>query len=74
MRTSEFYVLVVAFGLFQISITVMLLQTIPLMADAGYSRIVAASMVPLASVPAFFSKPFHRPWDTHSGTVEAHKL
>ena len=58
MRTSEFYVLVVAFGLFQISITVMLLQTIPLMTDAGYSRIVAASMVPLASVPAFFSKPF----------------
>lgn len=58
MRTSEFYVLVVAFGLFQISITVMLLQTIPLMTDAGYSRMVAAGMVPLASVPAFFSKPF----------------
>ncbi len=58
MRTSEFYVLVAAFGLFQISITVMLLQTIPLMTDAGYSRIVAAGMVPLASVPAFFSKPF----------------
>ncbi len=58
MRTSEFYVLVIAFGLFQISITVMLLQTIPLMTDAGYSRMVAAGMVPLASLPAFFSKPF----------------
>ncbi len=58
MRTGEFYVLVVAFGLFQISITVMLLQTIPLMTDAGYSRMTAAGMVPLASVPAFFSKPF----------------
>ncbi len=58
MRTGEFYVLVVAFGLFQISITVMLLQTIPLMTDAGYSRMTAASMVPLASVPAFLSKPF----------------
>jgi len=58
MRTSEFYILVIAFGLFQISITVMLLQTIPLMTDAGYSRMVAAGMVPLASVPAFFSKPF----------------
>ena len=58
MRTSEFYILVVAFGLFQISITVMLLQTIPLLTDAGYSRLVAASMVPLASLPAFFSKPF----------------
>ena len=29
MRTSTFYTLVLAFGLFQISITVMLLQTIP---------------------------------------------
>lgn len=58
MRTSEFYFLVVAFGLFQISITVMLLQTIPLMTDAGYSRTVASLMISLASVPAFLSKPF----------------
>jgi sugar phosphate permease len=57
MRTSTFYFLVLAFGLFQISITVMLLQTIPLMTDAGYSRLVASSMISLASVPAFFSKP-----------------
>ncbi len=58
MRTSEFYFLVLAFGLFQISITVMLLQTIPLMTDAGYSRPIAAGMISLASVPAFLSKPF----------------
>lgn len=58
MRTSSFYFLVLAFGLFQISITVMLLQTIPLMTDAGYSRLVASTMISLASVPAFFSKPF----------------
>jgi cyanate permease len=58
MRTSSFYFLVLAFGLFQISITVMLTQTIPLMTDAGYSRLVASSMISLASVPAFFSKPF----------------
>jgi OFA family oxalate/formate antiporter-like MFS transporter len=57
MRTSTFYFLVLAFGLFQISITVMLLQTIPLMTDAGYSRLVASTMISLASVPAFFSKP-----------------
>ncbi len=57
MRTSTFYTLVLAFGLFQISITVMLLQTIPLMTDAGYSRFVASSMISLASVPAFLSKP-----------------
>lgn len=58
MRSSSFYFLVLAFGLFQISITVMLLQTIPLMTDAGYSRLIASSMISLASVPAFFSKPF----------------
>ena len=46
-----------AFGLFQISITVMLLQTIPFMTDAGYPRLVAASMISLTSIPAFLSKP-----------------
>ncbi len=58
MRTSSFYFLVLAFGLFQISITVMLIQTIPLMTDAGYSRLIASSMISLSSVPAFLSKPF----------------
>lgn len=57
MRTSSFYFLVLAFGLFQISITVMLTQTIPLMTDANYSRLVASSMISLASIPAFLSKP-----------------
>lgn len=57
MRTVRFYLLVLAFGLFQISITVMLLQTIPFMTDAGFSRITAASMLSLASLPAFLSKP-----------------
>ncbi len=57
MRTASFYLLVLAFGLFQISITVMLIQTIPLMTDAGYSRLVASSMISISSVPAFFSKP-----------------
>lgn len=57
MRTLQFYLLVLAFGLFQISITVMLLQTIPFLTDAGFSRLTAASMLSLASVPAFLSKP-----------------
>lgn len=57
MRTTRFYLLVLAFGLFQISITVMLLQTIPFMTDAGFSRLTAASMLSLASLPAFVSKP-----------------
>lgn len=58
MRTSSFYFLVLAFGLFQISITTMLIQTIPLMTDAGYSRLIASTMISIASVPAFLSKPF----------------
>lgn len=58
MRTSTFYFLVLAFGLFQISITVMLVQTIPLMTDAAYSRSVASLMISLSSIPAFLSKPF----------------
>ena len=45
MRTISFYLLVLAFGLFQISITAMLTQTIPLMTDAGYSRLFASSMI-----------------------------
>ncbi|MDT8428378.1 MAG: MFS transporter [Pseudomonadales bacterium] len=58
MRTGRFYALVLAFGLFQISVTVMLLQTIPYMTDAGYPRLLAAGMISLTSVPAFLSKPF----------------
>jgi len=58
MRTGRFYALVLAFGLFQISITVMLLQTVPFMTDAGYPRLLAASMISLTSMPAFISKPF----------------
>lgn len=57
MRTSSFYLLVLAFGFFVITIQVMLLQTIPLMTDAGYSRTTAAFMIVLASIPAFISKP-----------------
>jgi MFS family permease len=57
IRSPSFYALVIAFGLFQISITVMLLQSIPLMTDAGYTRFIASAMISLASVPAFLSKP-----------------
>jgi OFA family oxalate/formate antiporter-like MFS transporter len=57
LRTTSFYMLVLAFGLFLITISVMLLQTIPYMTDAGYSRATAALMITVASVPAFLSKP-----------------
>lgn len=57
IRTTSFYLLVLAFGLFSITIQVMLLQTVPFMTDAGYSRTTAAMMITLASVPALLSKP-----------------
>lgn len=57
LRTSAFYLLVVAFGMFVVTIGVMLLQTVPFMTDAGYSRSEASFMVTLASIPALVSKP-----------------
>ncbi len=57
VRTSTFYMLVVAFGLFVITIQVMLIQTVPLMTDAGFDRNTAALMITVASVPALLSKP-----------------
>jgi len=57
LRTTAFYMLVLAFGLFVVTISVMLLQTIPYMTDAGYARTTASLMITVTSVPAFFSKP-----------------
>ncbi len=58
MRTSSFYFLVIAFGMFGVTIGVMLLQTIPFMTDAGYGRNTASLMITVASIPALVSKPF----------------
>lgn len=57
MRTSTFYLIALAFGLFAISIPVMLLQTIPFMTDAGYGRTTASLMITLTSIPALLTKP-----------------
>ncbi|MGI8551125.1 MAG: MFS transporter [Dehalococcoidia bacterium] len=57
MRTAAFYLIVIAFGLFGLSISVMLLQTIPFMTDAGYSRSTASLMISLTSIPALLTKP-----------------
>ena len=57
LRSSAFYLLIVAFGLFVINIGVMLLQTVPYMTDAGYDRATAAAMIVAASVPAMLAKP-----------------
>lgn len=57
MKTRTFYMLVLAFALFSITIQVMLLQTVPFMSDAGYPRTTAALMITVTSVPALLAKP-----------------
>jgi len=58
LGTTSFYILVIAFGMFGVTIGVILLQTIPFMTDAGYGRNTASLMITVASVPALISKPF----------------
>jgi sugar phosphate permease len=57
LRTRAFYLLVLGFGMFAITNGVMLLQTIPFVTDAGYSRSRGALMLVMASVPALVTKP-----------------
>jgi MFS family permease len=57
LRTPSFYFVVLAFGLFALSIGVMLLQTIAFLTDAGYSRATASLMMTLTSIPALVTKP-----------------
>ena len=71
LRTASFYFLVLAFGMFGLTIGVMLLHTIPFMTDAGYSRSTAAWMITLASIPALASKPF---WGILMDRWDAKKL
>jgi sugar phosphate permease len=71
VRTPVFYLLVVAFGMFAVSIGVMLLQTIPFMEDAGYDEGTAALMITVASVPALLAKPL---WGAFIDRTEPNKL
>ncbi|MGI8925765.1 MAG: MFS transporter [Tepidiformaceae bacterium] len=71
LGTAAFYLLVVAFGTFGVTIGVMLLQTIPFMTDAGYSRGTASLMITVASVPALVSKPF---WGYLIDKMDARRL
>jgi sugar phosphate permease len=71
LRSPQFYLMVLAFGMFAVSIGVMLLQTIPFMEDAGYSKGTAALMITIASVPALISKPI---WGIFIDRVEPKRL
>src|SRR5206468_6330898 len=57
IRTPAFYLVVLAFGLGGLAIIVPLVQGIPFMTDAGYSRGVASFMIVLTSIPSMLTKP-----------------
>jgi MFS transporter, OFA family, oxalate/formate antiporter len=57
LRSTSFYLLVTAFGLFFVNIGVVLLQTIPFLTDSGFSRTEASLMIAVTSVPSLLSKP-----------------
>ena len=71
LRTPAFYLVVFGFGLGALSIGVMLVQTIPFMTDAGYSRGVAALMITITSIPSMLSKPV---WGMLIDKADARKL
>lgn len=57
LRTPAFYLIVFGFGFGALSIGVMLVQAVPFMEDAGYTRKVGAGMILLTSIPSLLSKP-----------------
>ncbi|MEX2373750.1 MAG: MFS transporter [Dehalococcoidia bacterium] len=71
LRTRAFYLVVFAFGLGGLSIGVMLIQTIPFLTDAGYSRTFAALMITVTSVPSLLSKPV---WGYFIDRADAQRL
>lgn len=71
LRTSAFYLVVFAFGLGGLSIGVMLIQTIPFLTDAGYSRTFASLMITVTSVPSLLAKPV---WGYFIDRADAQRL
>lgn len=58
VRTMAFYLTVFSFGFGGLAIIVPVIQGIPFMTDAGYSRSVASLMIVLTSIPSMLTKPF----------------
>ncbi len=71
LRSRAFYLIVFAFGLGGLSIGVMLIQTIPFLTDAGFSRTFAALMITVTSVPSLISKPI---WGYFIDRADAQRL
>ena len=57
VRTTALYIVVLAFGLSGLSVSMMLVQTIPFLTDEGFDRSTAALMLTVYAVPSGWSKP-----------------
>lgn len=71
LRTQAFYLLVFAFGLGALSIGMILVNAIPYMEDAGYSRTTAALMITVTSIPSMLTKPV---WGYFIDRIDAQRM
>ena len=71
LRTSSFYMIVVAYGLGGAGLVTVLLHVIPFLVDSGYSRTEASFFISVLSLPAAVSKPL---WGLAAERVHARYL
>jgi MFS family permease len=71
LRTRSFYLIVFAFGLGGLSIGMILINAIPYMEDAGYSRTTAALMITVVSIPSMLTKPV---WGYFIDRIDAQRM
>jgi MFS family permease len=71
IRSRSFYFIVLAFGLGGLSIGTVLINGIPFMEDAGYSRTTGALMITIASIPSMVTKPI---WGYFIDRLDARRM
>tara|TARA_Y100000590_G_scaffold450326_1_gene589790 strand:+ start:939 stop:2264 length:1326 start_codon:yes stop_codon:yes gene_type:complete len=71
LRNKSFYLIILAFGLGNLSIGMILVNAIPFMEDAGYSKTTAALMITVLSIPSMITKPI---WGALSDYFNAQKM
>ena len=71
LRSRSFYLIILAFGLGNLSIGMILVNAIPFMEDAGYSKTTAALMITVLSIPSMITKPI---WGALSDYFNVQKM
>ncbi len=57
LRTSAFWLMVIAFGLIGLNLLALATQAIPFLTDAGFERSIAALMLSLLALPGLLTRP-----------------